>query len=137
MKGQMNALQNQILMSHDGRFIYIDRKTITNIKIDGISVMQISVIVSKRVYFFPHKRHKFASCNIEIDININNIITSFPPQFPIISNYVNLFVNLFIFIVCCYCNLSLIITIVVMISPSFRMTSSLVKASIPYNNHDD
>ena len=82
VKGQMNALQNQILMSHDGRFIYIDRKTITNIKIDGISVMQISVIVSKRVYFFPHKRHKFASCNIEI--NINNIITSFPPQFPII-----------------------------------------------------
>ena len=109
---------------------YIDRKTITNIKIDGISVMQISIIVSKRVYFFTAQKAHICILQYCIEININNIITSFPPQFPIISNYVNLFVNLFIFIVCCYCNLSLIITIVVIISPSFRMTSSLVKASI-------
>ena len=53
----MNALQNQISMGHNGRFIYgIDRKTITNIKIDGISVMQISIVVSKRVYFYAAQK---------------------------------------------------------------------------------
>ena len=39
-----------------GGSYYIDRKTITNIKIDGISVMQISIIVSKKVYFYAAQK---------------------------------------------------------------------------------